>query len=59
MYKSDNQGFKEATFIQTGRKGGDMEISKEVQRGREVGEAWAWNGQSHIHVWWRKIKRDT
>ena len=37
MWKSDNQGFKDATFIQTGRRGGDAEVRGEVQRGAEIG----------------------
>ena len=45
VWKSDNQGLKEATYIQIGRRGGDA-------------ERW-WNGWSHIHVWWVKIGKDT
>ena len=30
IWKSNNQGFKEATFIQTGRRGGDVEMGREV-----------------------------
>ena len=32
IWKSNHQGFKEATFIQTGRRGGDSEINGEVRR---------------------------
>ena len=50
VWKSDNQGIKEVTFIQTCRRGGDMETSREVE---------TWNGLSHIHMWWVEIGRDT
>ena len=36
-WKSDNQGFKEDSIIQTGRRGGDMKRHREVQRGRGTG----------------------
>ena len=32
--KSNNEGFKEATFIQVGRRGGDAEAGRGVQRHR-------------------------
>ena len=53
MWKSDNQGFREATFIQTGRRGGVTEMQCGTER------HWQWNGQSHILMWWMKIWRDT
>ena len=31
IWKSDNQGFKEAKFIQTGRRGGDVDMHREAQ----------------------------
>ena len=46
VWKSDNQGVKEETFIQTGRRGGDG------QRGGEElwqGGGW-WNRQSQIFM---------
>ena len=43
MWKSDNQGIKEVTFIQRGRRGGDVETQ---------------NGRSNTHVWWIKIRMD-
>ena len=33
VWKSDNQGFKEVTFIQTGRRDGDLESG---QRDKET-----------------------
>ena len=36
VWKSNNQRFKEATFIQTGRRGGDVERLGEVWRGAEM-----------------------
>ena len=36
VWKSDKQGFKEATFIQTGRRGGEAEMRREVWRAGEV-----------------------
>ena len=30
----------------------------EIECGTES-QWWQWNGQSHIHVWWIKIRRDT
>ena len=46
VWKSDNQGFKEATFIQMGRRA-------ETQRGTEKwsGTERQWKGQPHIHLW--------
>ena len=32
LWNSDNQGFKEATFIQMGRRGGDAETGREAWR---------------------------
>ena len=32
VWKSDNQGFKEATFIHTGRRSGDAEMGGEAWR---------------------------
>ena len=51
VWKSDNQGFKAAAFIQTSRRGGDMERCGDAER-------W-WNGRFHVLVWWIKIGRDT
>ena len=36
VWKSNNQRFKEATFIQMGRRSGDAEKLREVQGGGEV-----------------------
>ena len=54
VWKSDNQGIKEETFIQTGRRGGDGQLCREDS---QQGSGW-WTGrggglqtgQSHIHV---------
>ena len=32
IWKSDNQGFKEATFVQMGRRGREAEMDGEVRR---------------------------
>ena len=51
--KSNNQGLKEATFIQMGRRGGDVERGREAQKGtmpqRQCGEA-AELAVPHSHV---------
>ena len=52
VWKSNNQGIKEVMFIQTGRRG--RERHGEVQRDVDT-----WNGQSHTHVQWINIGRDT
>ena len=39
VWKSDNQGFKEATFIQMGRRAGVAETGREAQRGSVVQRA--------------------
>ena len=49
VWKSNNQGFKEATFIQKSRRGRDMERQEEVQSWGSGMERW-WDWQSHIHV---------
>ena len=36
VWKSNNQGSKEATFIQIGRRGKDVERSREAWRGGEI-----------------------
>ena len=36
VWKSNKQGFKEATFIQMGRRSGDTKMNGEVERHREV-----------------------
>ena len=43
--KSNNQGIKEATFIQIGRRGRDPEKHGGMQRGAEM-----WNGWPHTHI---------
>ena len=43
-WKSDNQGDKEETFIQTGRRGGDGQLGKEG----------SWQGGGWWTVWARK-----
>ena len=43
VWKSNNQGIKEVTFIQKSKKGRDAET---------------WNGQSHAYMWWIKIGKD-
>ena len=35
VWKSNNQGFKEATVIQMGKKNGDVEIHRETWKGVE------------------------
>ena len=49
VWKSDNHGFKDGIFIQTGRRGGDSDSCKEAQRDGKVGrdEEWA---VPHPHV---------
>ena len=59
--KSKTQGFKEATYIQIGRRHGDIELEwrgKEMWYGVERQQQW-FKGQSHIHVSWIKIRKDT
>ena len=61
VWKSNNQGCKEATFIQLGRRGGDVEKHGEAQRGVERWKGTEmqsgmerprdWNWQAHIHMW--------
>ena len=46
VWKSDNQGDKEETFIQTSRWGGDGQLGRE---NLEQGNGW-WNRQYHIHM---------
>ena len=41
MYLSNNQGFKEATFIQTGMRARDVEMGREARRRSAV---WRGNG---------------
>ena len=45
VWKSDNQGFKEATVMQMGGVGGDAELQSSIERHRVR------NRQSHIHMW--------
>ena len=48
VLKSDNQGFKEDTFIQTGRRGGDGKPGGEDLRccgGTETGGVWDKQGR--------------
>ena len=58
--KSNNQGLKETIFIQKGRRSRDGDWGREdmVWWWGGGGGSW-WNGQSHIHMWWIKIRRDT
>ena len=58
VWKSHNQGLKEATFIQTGRRGGNMEMCREACRHGVAQRGTDGNMRSHIHVWWIKIGRD-
>ena len=53
IQKSDNQGFKEATFIQTGKRGRDAKTQGEVRRG-----AGRWRGME-MQNRWVKIRRNT
>ena len=55
VWKPDNQGFKEAKFIQTGSRGRDTETGGDVQRCSVVQRQ---NRRSHIHMWWIKISSD-
>ena len=51
MWKSNNQGFKEATFIQMDRREGDTEMGREARR---HSVAWGGGGRMegpHIHMW--------
>ena len=59
--RPNNQGFKEAIFIQMGRRGRDAERGREVLRAMEPqsGMERQWNQKSNIHMWWIKIGRDT
>ena len=50
VWQTDGQEFKEATFIQTGRRGGDVEMHGVAWSGAETQ-----NELSHIHVWCIKI----
>ena len=56
MWKSNNQGLKEATFIQKGRRVRIVE-----QRCRGCSEVWrsSGSGRQTVHVWWIKIRKDT
>ena len=46
VWKPGNQGIKEATCIQMGRRGRDMETGRH-------GRGWL-----HTHMWWAKIRMD-
>ena len=56
VWKSNNQGFKEETFIQTGRRDGDGQLRQRGHRARQRLADWAGKavvggpGMSHIHV---------
>ena len=56
MWKSDNQGIKEVTFTQTGRRGRDMEMGGDVHGGMEAGDM---ELVVMYPLWWIKIGRDT
>ena len=58
VWKSDNQGFKEATFILMDRRGRDVERGGEVQS-HGSGKEKSWKGWSYIHMWWIKFGKDT
>ena len=46
VWKSNNQGFKEATYIQMGRRGRDMQRrSREVESHREQQNGWSHIGR--------------
>ena len=47
VWKSDNQGDKEETLTQTGRRGGDGQLGGEVSQARQ----WLVDRGSHIHMW--------
>ena len=53
VWKSDTQGDKEQTFIQTGRRGRDRQPGQRGYEARWWLATWGWGGeggQSHIHV---------
>ena len=56
VWKSDNQGFKEATFIQTGRRAESQNWAEKcrdaVWHGKAVAVEW-----EVPHMWWIKIRR--
>ena len=63
VWKSDNQGVKEETFIQTGRRGGDRQPGAERTCDKAVAGEPGWvgvgwqSGQSHICVWINQEER--
>ena len=58
--KSNNQGFKEATFIQMGMRWGVAERRRDMVWCREAtAVAEDRHGWSHINVWWIEIGRET
>ena len=58
MWKSDDRGSREATFIQLGRRGGEAERHGKTLRGGEVERCRDRDRQSHIHVQWIKNRKD-